>query len=162
MYQKPYLDACVYIAAIKGPTSNEPKGQPDTAIQILQAAENEAFPIHASTWLAAEIIRPGKGNAPFGQSQDQKIDAFLMGAVTWVEVDLSIAMAARQASRALGLKPADAVHLATAVSVGCDEFLTWNTKDFTTGQSYRGVQFQLPYLVGQQVLTPPPTPGGTA
>ena len=51
-YTRPYLDANVYITAIKGPTSEDP-GKVDLAANILRLAEEGRFQIFASTFLVA-------------------------------------------------------------------------------------------------------------
>lgn len=156
MIYKPYLDACVYIAAIKGPGSNEPAGNPEMAIQILTAAQTGAFTIHASVFLATEVIRAGKGKPPLDPAMDAKVDQYIQGGgIEWVELDLPLALKARQMARDHGLKPGDAIHLATAVHVGCDRLLTWNTNDFPPGKTVDGVTFAEPYLDGQQSMPVP-------
>lgn len=150
MTYKPYVDACVVIAAIKGPNSDEPAGRPEISAQILAAAQAGQFVIHASVFLAAEVIRAGKGKAPLDPVKHDLIDQYLNDdSFMWVELDLTLALKARTLSRVHGLKPGDAIHLATAIRAGCDTFLTWNDKDFPPDTVVEGVKFAEPYLDGQ-------------
>ncbi len=64
-----------------------------------------------------------------------------------VEVDLLVAKAARSIARQHGLKPVDAIHLATAVRAGADQLLTWDPH-FPDGAVLEGVTCVRPHLVG--------------
>jgi predicted nucleic acid-binding protein len=155
-YQRPYLDSSIYIAAIKGETAEPGKG--DLSGQVISLAQQGHFPVIASTFVYAEVIKDR--NAPkLTPQQEATIDGFFeQSFITWVEVDLVIAKAARNISRQLGLKPPDAIHLATAARVGADQFLTWDP-DFPDGAVLEGVSCHRPHLVGRPLaITGFPTP----
>ncbi len=132
-FTRPYFDANIYISAVKGRPSNEPEGWPEMSLELLRLAEAGHFNVHASTFLAAEVIRePGSGM--ISKEKEAKIAGFLEREfIVWVDVDLPLAMHARKLARAYGLKPADAVHLAAACRAKCDQLLTWDAKNFHKG-----------------------------
>jgi predicted nucleic acid-binding protein len=149
-YTRPYLDANVYIAAIKGPKTEDPD-KVQIAATILQLAEDGAFQIFASTLLAAEVIKvPGDPN-PLTPHQENVISGyFYRDFIVMIEVDLLIAEKARQLARDHGLKPPDAVHLATAIRAKCDQFLTWDEKVHRNGRTVEGIYICEPHLTGHQ------------
>ena len=132
-FKRPYLDANVYISAFKGPTT-EPAGRAETSAQILKLAEQGQFQIAASTFLYTEVIRvPGTGQIP--ANVEATITGYLEREfIAWIEVDLPLARKARELARQHGLKPADAVHLATAIRANCDQLMTWDRDDFHKGR----------------------------
>lgn len=158
--KRPYLDSSVYIAAIKGPDSNEPAGRAELARHILQEAERGTYRVTASTWLTVEVHKRGKGPV---QSDDDLalIDGYLQqGYIDWVELDFMLAMEARRLARQHSLSPADAVHLATAIKSGCDELLRWDGP-WPLG-NYEGVEVREPYWFGQQTLPIAPVSGAAS
>jgi predicted nucleic acid-binding protein len=144
-YTRPYLDSSVYIAAIKGDGAEPGRG--DISAQVIELARQGHFQIVASTFVVAEVIKDGK-QPPLSASEEAAIDGFLQQPfIEWVEVDLLVAKAARGIARQHGLKPVDAIHLATAVRAGADQFLTWDP-DFPDGAVLEGVTCVRPHLVG--------------
>ena len=76
--------------------------------------------------------------------QEQKKDLLiLLSYLELISPDEQTAYLAVSLGAAYKLKPMDAMHLATAVSVGADVFLTNNTKDFS-GKSISEIQIQHP------------------
>jgi predicted nucleic acid-binding protein len=149
-FQRPYLDSSVYIAAIKGEAAEPGRG--DVSAQVLELGRQGTFPIFASTFVYAEVIKD-RDTPQLTEAEEAKIDAYLDQAfITWIELDLLIAKAARGLARKYRLKPADAIHLATAVRVRADQLLAWNPKDFKVGTTMEGVQIEEPHLIGYPAL----------
>ena len=95
----------------------------------------------------AEVIKD-KGRPPLSPAEESVIDVELSRSfITWVEVDFLIAQKARSLARRHSLKPVDAVHLATAIRAGCDQFLAWDG-DFRNGTVIESVTLEEPHLTG--------------
>ena len=78
----------------------------------------------------AEVIKK-KGEPVLPESDEHTIIRFFEQPYLLVhDVTRVVAERARRLSRAYGLKPPDAVHLATALLANADFFETWNTNDF--------------------------------
>ncbi len=67
------------------------------------------------------------------------------------DVTRSVAEKSRRLSQKHGLKPADAIHLATALESGADVLETWNTRDFLKLRGKVSVNIREPSWTG----TPP-------
>lgn len=65
-----------------------------------------------------------------GEDEEARSLAAFLGRLDLAPVDRAIAQAATALGARHGLKAADAVHLATAISLGADRFITNNRKDF--------------------------------
>lgn len=157
-FTKPYLDANVYIALIKGPQTEDPQ-RVQLAAEIFQLAESGAFPVYASTFIEAEVIKPPGESSPLSPQQESKIEAYFdRDFIVWIELDRPIARKSRQLSRDFGLKPADAVHVATALRGGCDQFLTWDEKLHKSGRTFETVYACPPHLTGRQASLIPIEP----
>lgn len=106
-----YLDSCVYLAWVCGE-----EGRTEVARELLTAGQDRRLTIVASTLVFAEVCGHGKVRIPEAEEVDAKIRAFLeQGFLRWREVDLPTARKARDLSRQLGLRGADALHLASAI-----------------------------------------------
>jgi predicted nucleic acid-binding protein len=144
-FQKPYLDSSVYIAAIKGEAAEPGKG--NVSAQVLALGQAGNFPVFASTFVYCEVIKD-RNKSRLTPTEESVIDSYLDHSfITWIEVDLLIGKHARALSRQHGLKPADAVHLASAIRAGCDQLLAWDS-DFANGVVIEGVEMQEPHLMG--------------
>ena len=145
-FARPYLDSSVYIAAIKGE-----EGRVDIAKRILDEARKGTLHIVGSTFVIAEVIRAKGSTAPLTAAQEKVIDEYVFhDYITWVELDVSLALDARQLARQhTSLKPVDAVHLAAAIRGGADQLLRWDDKfKISDGTSIEGVTVCEPHLVG--------------
>src|SRR5438552_10814472 len=95
-YTRPYLDANVYITAIKGPTSEDP-GKVDLAANILRLAEEGRFQIFASTFLVAEVIKTPGDPSPLTPQQEATISRYFQReSIVLLELDILIAEKARE------------------------------------------------------------------
>lgn len=165
-YVRPYLDTSVYIAAIKGPTTEDPERVKRSA-QVLTEAEVGRLQVIASTFILVEVIRDLGEPAPLNPSKESLVENFLQRQfIAWVELDVSGGREARKLARRLNLKPADAVHLAAAIRGKADVFFTWDERliDRTAGD-VDGLAVTFPYVPqGAQGRLPleyfEPTPSG--
>jgi len=152
-FTKPYLDASVYIAAIK-----REAGRYEIAERILRDAAAGKLEIVASTFVIAEVIKGPTGAPMLTPEQERVIDGFFQhDFITWVELDMTVAYDARRLARLHGLKPADAVHLASAIRGRADQLLRWDDRmkvRLTEGQKYEGVVVCEPHLVGRPEQLP--------
>jgi predicted nucleic acid-binding protein len=153
-FTKPYLDSNIYITTLKGPETEDP-AKVTTSANILALAESGAFQIYASTFIEAEVIKaPGEAE-PLTPEQEKTIADYLNREfIVWVEVDRLIAQKARQLSRTYGIKPPDAVHVATAIRANCDQFLTWDEKLHKGGLQIETVYLCEPHTTGWQTRLP--------
>lgn len=148
-FRRVYLDACVYLALIKGEA-----GRLEIARGLLRDGQDKRFAVVASTLLYAEVCGHGEVRAaPDAADVDRQVSAFFEhGFIQWVEVDLSIAREARRLSREHRLRGADAIHLASAIRADCDVLMTWNSNDFPWGRAIDGVELREPFLFGQRTI----------
>ncbi|MFL5781021.1 MAG: type II toxin-antitoxin system VapC family toxin [Thermoleophilaceae bacterium] len=145
-FQQPYLDSSVHIAAIKGEA-----GQVDTARAIFSHARKGTFQVIASTLVIAEVIGAPR-KTPLTEEQERVIDNYVFhDFITWVELDQTIALDARRLARQHGLKPADAVHVASAIRAGADQLLRWDDKFTVPNGTYENVVVCEPHLAGLDV-----------
>jgi predicted nucleic acid-binding protein len=145
LYKQPYLDSSVYIAAIK-----DEVGRVDIAKHILNDAKAGKLQIVGSTFVIAEVIR-GKGEAkPLSPEEERVIDDYVFHEfITWVELDVTLALDARRLARQHSLKPADAIHLASAIRGGADYLLRWDDRFRLADGLYEGVTVCEPFWAGQ-------------
>lgn len=119
-------DACNWISLI---AEDEPE-RAETCQRILEDAEAGNCVIIVSALTLAEVIKQ-KGQPLLPESDEQTIiNFFLHEYVIVQDVTRKIAEDARRLARRYGLKPNDAVHLATALAAAADVFESWNINDF--------------------------------
>jgi predicted nucleic acid-binding protein len=146
-YLRPYLDTSVYLAAING----EP-GRLSIVRDILDAADRGIVRIVASTFVAAEVIRPKGEREQVPAEKELVINEVLDGRrIDWVELDLPLAVESRRLARLHNLKPADAVHLASAVRAQADILLRWNHR-FRVDDGITEIEVCDPYWWGEAAL----------
>ncbi|GEM_PF-627167 len=146
-YVKPYLDTSVYVAAIKGPTTEDPARVRRSA-EVLRQAEAGRLQVVASTFVLAEVIRDRGESAPLDASKETLVDKFFQRQfISWVELDVTGAREARKLARRFSLKPADAVHLAAAIRGNADVFFTWDERFINnTGGAVDNLAVTFPYV----------------
>ena len=125
--QRLYWDPCNFISLV----SEDEVNRADICQHILEDAEHGTVEIVTSALTIAEVIKP-KGSPTFTADKEQKISEFFLHEYILIyDVTREIAESARELSRQHGLKPRDAIHLATALKAEeVEVFQTWNTRDF--------------------------------
>lgn len=141
-----YVDACILLEGLQ-----QTHGRWRDSFKVLQAAERKDIRLVASRLLAAEVGR-FRGDASRARV-DQLVIKYLDGVNTqWVEVDLLIAQQARDLSWQFGIKSgADAVHLATAVRLKADYFMS-RDGGFPYGQMVESTSVINPSIVWTPTL----------
>ncbi len=130
--QRIYWDACVFLSFIEG--------HPDRSKAIrtwLEKAEKGKVVIVTSTLSIVEVAfgKQEKDRGALIPEEEAKINHLWTpeSPVALAEFHTSIALEARRLMRdamasEIGLKPADAIHLATCRNLGIDEFHTYDGK----------------------------------
>ncbi len=156
IYQRPYLESSVFIAFIKGEViGGVDRGE--IAQNIFDDAANGRWPVFTSTFTLAEVFRDRR-RPQLSVTEEQRIDAFFQHEyIKLVTLDRDVAELARKLARAHGLRPADAVHLASAIKAKADELLTWDEGNFPINHTIEGVAIRLPYWFGQARMSMPST-----
>lgn len=154
-FSRPYLDTSVYVAAIKGPTTEDP-GRVALSAQVLAEAEEGRLRVVASTFLHAEVIRDRGESVPLDPAAETVVEKFLQRSfIAWVELDVAGGRSARALARRFNLKPPDAVHLSAAVRGRADVFFTWDARlisatggnvDEGTAGDVDGISVTTPYV----------------
>lgn len=107
---------------------DHPLGEPIRRLFASVAAAPRAVPVGVgSVLLVPEVL-----SKPRREHADDEVIALieLLARIDLIPVDSEIAEFAASLGARHRLKAADAVHLATAVTVGADRFITNNTRDF--------------------------------
>ena len=114
-----YADACVFLEVLQ-----RIHGKWRDSLKVLEAAERRDVQLLASRLLAVEAGR-FRGDASQVRVDDLVFKYLESVDVQWAEVDLLIARQAHDLSWRYGIKSgADAVHLATAVRLRADFFMS--------------------------------------
>lgn len=111
--ERRYWDSCVFIHLIQG---NEPSGGNDLKTLIAQAKEGK-IEIVTSTITMAEVVKPYRCDGKSMAEADKQlaVSAFIDHPIILVDVIQPIAARAREIQWGIeGIKPYDAIHLATA------------------------------------------------
>jgi predicted nucleic acid-binding protein len=138
-----YWDSCNFISLI----SEDEAKRADVCERILEDAEKGLVQIVTSALTIAEVVRP-KGGPAFTAEKAEKIEAFFYHEYILVyDVTRGVAEDARNLSLRYGLKPRDAIHLATALSAGVEALQTWNRKDFRPAED-AGIGIEEPKWTG--------------
>ena len=99
----------------------------------------------------AECCKPRDGN-PLNLQELDAIIEYLKNDQIYelVNVDRAIGLKTNELCRTYGVKPTDAIHLACALKVGCDVFLTWDSKLIQRAM-VPGLSVEEPRILGQTV-----------
>ena len=157
-----YVDTCVYVDLLTQretphPDTQEPRWK--SAKALFDAINDGRALLAASALVDAEVscfsrIRDG------GQEIEQKVRGWFDAQSTkYVEVDRTLARDAVRISRALAQQfpqarqpnPADAVHIAAAVRLGCDYLMTQDD-GFPINQKIEGVEVKRTEMVWAATL----------
>lgn len=105
-----------------------------------------------SSFTLAEVIK-ARNRPLLTPAEEKRIDGFFKHEyIKLVILDREVAELARRLARNHGLRPPDAVHLASAVKARADELLTWDENHFPINTTIEGVTIKLPYWFGQMKL----------
>ncbi len=127
-YARPYLDSSVWISWLKGDIRD---GVDRKAIvsDILRAAERGDFKVYVSAFSLAEVHKVA-GDRHEKLAPDEAADIlgyFENDYVVIVDVDRNVGEKAHLlCAEHPTLKPADAIHLASALRAKCDTILAWD------------------------------------
>lgn len=128
-----YWDANVFLSYLDG----KPADRMPILEDFLRRSRQRECRIVTSTWSLTEVAYDASegGTRILDSAVEQKIDAMWAdrATITLVEVHERLQREARRLMRegiprGWNLKPADAIHLATAVSIGAAEFHTYDRK----------------------------------
>lgn len=123
MASKVYWDSCCFIGLLQ----DEADKSPALTHLTQQAAANELI-IVTSTLAIAEVCKlPDTGTQPEEQTR-RVLDFFENPYIVVRTLDRAIAERANRISRDTGIRPLDAVHVATGILAGCDVFYTYDGK----------------------------------
>ena len=116
-----YWDSCVFIDRIQGTS-----GRIDLLTELTERAERGDLKIVASTITIAEVLR-GPDEKATHEEQEERIISYFEN--SWIElrpVDRRVAEEARRLRRIHHFQTVDAIHVATALSVGADCLHTYD------------------------------------
>jgi hypothetical protein len=117
------------------------------AQNMLNDAANGRWAIFTSTFTLVEVLR-ARRQPVLTEAEEQKIDAFFRhDYIKLITLDRRVAEEARRLARQYSLRPADAVHLASAIRARADQLLTWD-EDFPR-TVIESVEIKSPYWFGQ-------------
>ena len=124
-----YLDACAVLAYL-----NDEPGRADNLAALFEEAERGDIRLVTSTITLAEVAHFEGSDDMSDSDVDARIDALLADRriITFVECTEDVARGARKYVRpttgqAQRLKPADAIHLSSAIAAGVDYFLAYDS-----------------------------------
>ena len=153
-----YWDTSVFICFL----SEEEEDRREKCEDVLRAGRDGKIEIVTSMFTLVEVIRPKAIKHPHPLTDDQV--ANLRGMFRWpwlkkIQVHEQLALDASDLARAHGLKPADALHAATAIAENCDELQRWD-RDFNKVASL--INVTSPTYVSQMPLLQVSSPIGPA
>lgn len=120
-----YWDASVFLCFL----SEEEEERREICEDILQHASDGKVELITSMYTLVEVIRPKaiKWPAPLTDAQVAKLEGMFKWAwIKKIQVHEELALAAVRLAREKGLKPADAIHTATAIQERADELQRWD------------------------------------
>ena len=142
-YKKPYVESSVFIAYIKGETTQGPNHDQDAKAifdSIIDAAKAGSFKIITSGLTIAEVFK-NKKNPPLTIQENEDLRPYFReDYIQIAEVDRDVGDRANELCRTLpadpttgakAMRPNDAIHIAAAERAECDVILAWDP-DFTS------------------------------
>jgi predicted nucleic acid-binding protein len=149
-----YWDTCVFIHRLQGTAEYI-----NILRQLTRAAENGAFEIVTSIFTSVEICYIDKAQLTkthLTLDQENKIVAFLDNPyIKLRQIDRTVAAKSRSIVRNIpGIKPADALHLATAIVYGVSELQTYDPHLLKANELADGMKIIEPHWLGGQSEIP--------
>lgn len=147
-----YWESSVFVSYL-----SEEEGRVEIVRDLLDEAYAGRLEIYTSSFTLTEVIKV-KGHPPMTQKDEEKLVTFFeYPFINIINADRDICEAARQHYWLDGLKPKDALHLASALTIKArlplDALFSWDT-DFVRidGLKKFNLQISTPYL--RQLLLP--------
>ena len=155
-YRRPYLDAHVFIAFVKGEVDGGGVNRFAIAQHILRQAAAGRFLVHTSTLTLAEVHKLRTGPVLADEDDERLLRFFENEYFRFIDVDRTIGEQANRFCRRYGLLPNDAIHLACALRADCDVLLAGDNRFArVTGEAIR---IEAPEIIGQAELPDMPPP----
>jgi len=145
-----YFEASVFVAVIKREVVDGDERWRHCRGLLKDAEEGKAVAV-ASALTIAEVTG-GRGNRPTSGTVEQIRAFFENDWIVVVDVDRSIANRAQDFVWDLSLKPADAIHLATAVATGCAVLYTYDDALLRISGKGKGIRIERPLWEGATQL----------
>ena len=154
-YRYPFIDSTVFIAIVMAEIitviKNGVKHDIDRraiGIHVIEKIERKLFKGAVSPYTYAECYKRRQGSRLAPDSQDLVLE-YLNNDECFdlIEVDRTIGIKANSLCRTYGIMPTDAIHVACALSAGCDKFLTWDEK--LAKAKIPGLSIEAPRIIGQ-------------
>lgn len=148
-----YWDSCTFIHAIQGADMSKAK----VLEQIMDEVKRGQRKLVVSTFTVAEVVRPSRCSGQrLDASNRQKIGAnFRHDNIILVDLSPPIAERAREIQWDIpGIRPVDAVHLATAEYAKVDYFDTFD-KNSIIDPIKKAVNFSFlhPFIIGEPTIS---------
>lgn len=132
-------DACCFIAVLNGEGDIG-----HTCLDLLNDAKRNAVEIVVSSVCLVEVVRPKGVGSPVPRAAQEQIAGFFENDYIQVRLlDREVAEFARELCWTQGVKPRDAIHIATAVNMKCRYFETKDDKLLDLG-FIEGVELRKP------------------
>lgn len=146
-----YVDSNVFISLL-----HKIPERFDACLHLWNRALRDELVIVTSAMTIAEVVHLPPGSETEELKRKRIIDLFEYDFIVVRAIDRSVAIAASELGRSFGLKPADAIHVATAVDVKADVLYTY---DGSAGGRKKMISFSgkigTPPLL---IMTPPKPP----
>lgn len=153
-YLRPYLDSGIFISLLRpvddghladGSTGN----RHPISERILAEAESGAYQVTTSFFTMAEVFKKARhGATALTDTENGQILAYFENPwISWVELEWNIGQDANKLlveHRLAKLRPADAIHLASALRAKCDVLLTWDGP--LSRIQHPGIRIEFPLL----------------
>jgi hypothetical protein len=139
-------DSCCFIHRMQR-TANHIK----VLEQITYAAESGTVIIVCSAMAIAEVVKIDAGEKPLTPKQAKQIKAFFENDfIDLVAIDRFVGEMASDFVRGYGIKPPDAVHIASAIIAQVPVFQTYDDKLLNKNGKIPGVSIERPTIPGEQ------------
>lgn len=146
-----YWDANTFIHIIQG---NEPDGA-NILHEHAKMVDQGKLHIVTSAFTLAEVVKPKRSSAtPLSITDSKKVISVFAGQyISLYDLTQPIAERARELQWHVGIKPPDAVHLATAEIAKVSRFDTYDDPLITKVQAVSSAVFNHPFDIGHPELS---------
>lgn len=155
MTERVFVDTCVILEVFLGPASTNPE-RLEACQWVMRAASAGTIDVYVSPLVAAETIGHHEIRAPHDdRGRDQLAKAlryFESTAVHLVEIDRLMMLRAMDLCVELGLKGADAIHVACALRAECEVLYTYDGDMLKRNGAMPDLRFEIPVVKGQTDL----------